>query len=212
MPSLEELQLSPDAVPEGDWDAPESGSFPPHLTPGTYEFIFHMPDDPSQAFELGQAKDASGNPAGAPYLVILYEVEAVAKGDGTPLQPNEATGEYPRLRFQRASFYKSEKMPISFGQDLLRALGLRVSPFTPTAIKEALYGASGRVRFRGEVGWRAYFKGSQVTVSTRPRRKKGELPWPKAADGAYELMAVDPSGEKAYGREEVIRFKLPGKE
>lgn len=213
MPNLQDLGLNEEATPQGDWDAPEAGSFPPVCFPGLYDFIFRLPEKQEDWFDVMEIQVEQGKPK-QKFLVIQYEADivGVVKPDGQvePVPPDEA-GAQPRLRFQRASFYKTPRMPLSMGQDLLRALNIRISgPMTPQAISDAVAQVDGRARFRGEVSWRAYFKGTETTVSTHPRKKKGDLPWPKDQQGQFLEMATNPStGEKMYGQADINRVKLP---
>lgn len=207
MPDLDELGLTEEATPEVDWDAPEQGQMPPQLGANkTFDFIFRLEEDPFGSIEVDGKK----------FLVINYAPEVVAEADGTPVA--DANGNPVKLRFQRASFYRSDKMRAanmnSLGGELLRSLGLRVdsgSRLTPQVVEQLVREADGRASFRAEVIWRAYFDATDTTVSTRPRASRGEIPWPRTADGKFELLATDPkTGEKQYGRVEINRFKLPG--
>lgn len=213
MPDLQSLGLNEEATPQGDWDAPEAGSFPPICNPGTYDFIFRLPEKQEDWFDVMEVQVEQGKPK-QKFLVLCYEADIVGQvqpdGTAVPVAPNE-DGSQPRLRFQRSSFYKTPRMPLSMGQDLLRALNIRISgALTPEAIRDAVAGVDGRARFRGEVTWRAYFKGTETTVSTAPRKKKGDIPWPKDAQGQYLEMATNPStGEKMYGQADINRVKLP---
>jgi hypothetical protein len=194
-------QLGPEATPEVDWSAPEAGSFPPDAPPGTYEFIFKLRED--TPFDVTEIK-------GGKYLQVLYDAQLVANGDGSPIAPRQ-DGQQPTAAFQRTSFYKPGSMPVSFGADLLRSLGQRIEgSMTPQAVVDVFRSLSGRARGKAELIWRTYFDDTETTISTSPRKSKGELPWPRSAQGELEPMATDPkTGKKQYGRLEIWRFKLP---
>lgn len=225
MPDLSDLGLTADATPQVDWDAPESGTTPPPVTPGTFTFMFKLPKDRKNWFDAMevQLKDASGakrvdahqQPVKGKFLVLNFAPQIVGDKDGNPYPaPTDGT-ELPTLPFQRASFYKTDKMLISFGAELLRALGIRITgAMTPEAIEAAVEGVDGRALFKGEVIWRAYFKGTETTVSTSPRKRtpKGpEFPWPKDSDGTFQLTVTNPKNpndQKQYGRAEITRVHL----
>jgi|SRR6267142_226556 len=213
MPDLSELNLTEESMPQVDWDAPEAGSVPPSITVGTYLFAFHMPKDSKDWFD-GQKVDVNKNIKGAPekiinFLKINYEAQAIGDKDGTLFAAPEDGSELPTLKFQNASFFKTEKMLISFAGELMRALGLRLTgAFTPEAIKDALSTVDGRVNFYGEVKWEAYFKSDGTRFSTSPNKKKGDLPWPKDQEGKFTLTVENPTtGQKAFGRAIIQRVK-----
>lgn len=213
MPDLSELNLSAESTPEVDWDAPEAGSVAPAITVGTYLFTFHMPKETVNWFDA-QKVNVNKGVNGAPeklvsFLKINYEPQAIGDKDGTLYAAPEDGGELPVLKFQNASFYKTEKMLISFGGELLRALGIRITgAMTPEAIKEAIQTVDGRVNFFGEVKWEAYFKTDGTRFSTSPNKKKGDLPWPKDQEGKFTLTVENPTtGQKAFGRAIIQRVK-----
>ena len=214
MPSLADLNLTDEATPEVDWSAPESGSFPPAVGPGTYTLMFELPekrDDWFDKMEVAVGKDANGQDIKKAFLVLVYNPKLVGDKDGNPYTPPEG-GELPHLGYQRASFYKHEKMLISQGAELLRALGAPISgPMTPAAIEAAVQGLDKRVTFKGEVIWRTYFKDTETTISTAPRKKtkRGpEVKWPQEADGTFSVQVSNPrnpNSQKQYGRCEINR-------
>lgn len=218
MPNLNELGLSDEAAPQVDWDAPEAGQTPPAVYPGVYRMEFRMPEDKSNWFDKRDVDvyGPDGKPTGqkTPILQVNYtpRVLTTLKGD-----PVVVDGENPILPRQRADFYKSPKMLISKGAELLRGLGVRLEgPIIPQ-IQSTLEQVNGNATFVGEVIWRAYFKSTETTVSTTPRKGKGgrksELAWPREQDGRPTLLAVDPqTGEKMYGYPEIARVKAPGEE
>lgn len=196
MASINDLDISGmEPVPEVDWSAPESGAFPPALTVGVHEFAFALADDPFNTQEI----------QGKKYLQVTYSATATLE-DGS-----ERT-----LNFQRASTFQNDAMKKAglnhMMGELLRALGTRIEgPLTPATIADALQQATAeRKHFKGEVAWRKYCKACDQTISTAPRKKKGDIAWPKGADGSYELVVACPKcGEKGYGNAEIIRFRLP---
>lgn len=193
MPDINDLNLADEAVGEVDYDAPESGSFPPTLKPGEYEFVFKLEDDPYDTTKV----------EGRDYLQINHKAGY------------EHDGQDRELRFQRASFYKSEKMPNSRAGDLFRSLDVRINgPLTRSAVRDALAEVDGRARFWAEVGWRRYCKTCDIEVSTNPSKKKvrdgKQVAWPRDGQGEFEeLVACPKCGAKGYGREEITRYKLP---
>lgn len=215
MPDLSQLNLNEEATPQVDWDAPEPGSFPPVVRPGTYELRFRMPESQSDWFDAQEIETVKGDPnSKRKFLQINYNPEVVADVKGNAIPPLEGSDKQPVLMFQRANFYRSEKMVKanmnSSGGDLLRGLGLRLTAVNPEAVRDALASVDGRVQFKAEVGWRCYFKSSDLTVSTFPSKSRGEVAWPKNAQGDFLDMAVNPkTGEKGYGQAQIIRVKLP---
>lgn len=191
MPNINELNLSPEPVGEIDYNAPEQGSaFPPELEPGIFNFRFKLEEDPYDEQKVD----------GKPYLQVNFQAETEV--DGNPVL----------LRFQRASFYKTEKMSNSFAGELIRSLGIKIEgPLTAQAIDSAFREAEAQGKvFRGEVNWRFYCKKDDLTVATNPRKKKGDVPWPRKEDKTLEAMVKCPKcGVKSYGRAEVTGFKLP---
>jgi hypothetical protein len=198
---INDLQLSDEPVGEVDYDAPEAGSgFPPTVAPGVHDFLFKLEDDPFESFE----KD------GRKYLQVNHR--AVFSTEN----PENGSIEEHELRFQRASFYQSQRMKQARmnakASDLIRALGVRVEgPLSPSVAVGLFKEADGRGHYRAQVEWRRYCKGCETTVSTRPNKKKGDTPWPRDAKGALELIVECPKcHEKGYGNAEISDYKLPG--
>lgn len=210
-PNIADLGLGAESTPQVDWDAPEAGTAPPQVGPGMYTFLFKMPEVRADWFDSMEVEVVPGQPK-RKFLVLQYEAQVQGDKDGVPYPAPEDGSQLPTLRYQRASFYKSDKMLISQGAELLRAVGIRITgPLTPEAVQNAVEGVEGRATFKGDVAWRAYFKDTETTVSTNPRKKtkKGpDLPWPKAADGSFELSVgnpKNPNDQKQYGRAEITR-------
>ena len=211
MPDINDLGLAPEPVGEIDYNAPEPGAFPPQLTPGTYSFVFHLgpvADSPaSDYFDTIEIGDEAGNKR--KYLQVLHHASTTVQ------HSNSATGEVINdevtLNYQRVNFYKHPKMPNSSAGDLIRALDLRLEgALTPTAIAELFKGVDGRRGYTAEVIWRAFCKTCNTTVSTAPRKKKGDVPWPAAVNGVLPEMATCPQcKQKKFGQAEISRYKLP---
>jgi uncharacterized protein with PIN domain len=102
-------------------------------------------------------------------------------------------------------------MPNSALGDLIRSLGIHIEgALTPAVIASTLRGIDGRSTLKAEIGWRVYCKPCNQTISTHPRKKKGDVAWPRAADGQYEeLVSCPKCGAKNFGNAEVVRHKLP---
>jgi hypothetical protein len=193
--NINDLDLTPESIPEIDFDAPEAGSFAPQLSPGIYDFAFKLADDPYTTTEI----------KGQQCLVVNYSALT------------DKEGQEVALNFQRVTSFQNEamrRMNLQHGVgDLLRALNFRLDgKQTRSRIGEAFDQASNERRhFRGKVEWRRYCKVCEKTISTSPRTKRGDIAWPKAADGqGYELAVACPGcGEKAYGQAQIQRFLLP---
>jgi hypothetical protein len=198
MEDLESLLASLDQEPEVEinYDAPESGAFPPQVYPGRHSFIFSLAD-----------QDAFGkiDVDGKPYLNITFTASVQVPEKADPAKVN----------FCRASFYKHPKMQNSDGAELLRCLGIKVESGKPSDIVAALKQADGRARGDAVFGWEAYSKDTEEIISTNPRKKarkngRTDIPWPKGPDGKYELVVKFPeSGDSVYGRERIVSYKLP---
>ena len=192
--------LESEPVAEIDWNAPESGSFPPTLYPGRHRFIFHLAEQ--DAFDKVDIQ-------GKPYLNVTFEAE---------VRPPDLA-DSARIRFLRASTFKTSPTRNSDVVELLRCLGLRPADNSNRAIVETLKQADGRASGEAVFGWEAYSKDTKEVISTSPRKKarkdsgKTDIPWPKEADGRYSLVVKFPeSGDSVYGRERIISFKLPHNE
>lgn len=198
---LETLLASLDAEPEVEinYDAPESGSFPPEVYPGRYRFIFALdPDEPWGKQTVG----------GKPYLQVTFTAQIEVPGKPEPVN----------VRFQRASMYKVEGRENHDIGELLRCLGVRADSPKPSDLVAALKQADGRAGGEAVFGWEAYSKDTQEQFRTSPRKRpdkksgKVDMAWPKGADGKYEQTVKFPeSGDSAYGRVRVISYKLPPK-
>jgi hypothetical protein len=215
VPDLNELGLTDASVPEVDWDAPEGGASAPQIYPGYYQLQFALDENPSDWFDSITVNAVQGDASTAQkYLVLIHKpVVLYAFKDAVDTNPIQLPAELGKVQLppQRASFYKSPRMMISNGAELLRACGVRLNNILQE-IKPAVTQLNGRASFRAEIGWRAYFKTSEVTVSTHPRKKKGDVPWPKGPDGQYLLSATNPqTGEKAFGYPDIVRVILPQK-
>jgi hypothetical protein len=222
MPSLNELGLTEDSAPQVDWDAPEAGSAPPAVYPGIYTLQFKLPEDVKDWFETQTVNTVKNDPKTAAKFLVIRAVPAIlqvhkdASGNplreaaGIPVPMDEVSGLHRQMPPQRISFFKNAKMPISRGGELLRAMGVRLEGSLLAQIEQTLQQLNGRATFVAELGWRAYFKSTDTTVSTHPRKKAGELRWPKAADGNFELLAVNPqNGQKAFGYLEIMSIFAP---
>lgn len=202
--------LTTEDVPQDiDFNAPEPGAFTPAFTPGTRKFIFHLiePSENAQPFEAVAIN-------GKNYLQVNFIAEAV-KDDGSTV----------KVAYQRASTYKTEKMANSKVGELIRSLGLQsqyqanlaqAASFN-AAVVQTLQEASGRAAGNADFGWTAAFKDSLVVYRTStgkkisPRKDGGytTLPWPRNADGSYQLTVSDPAtGQQKYGNLEIVRFRL----
>jgi len=196
---LETLLASLDAEPEVeiDYDAPESGSFPPQIYPGRHDFIFAL--DPENPFGKAQRE-------GKDYLEVTFtaKVPTTDKPDGVD------------VRFQRVNMYKHPSRPNHDIGELMRCLGVKAAGNKPSDLVAALKQADGRARGAAVFGWEAYSKDTQEIISTNPQKKprkksgKQDMPWPKGADGKYSMTVKFPeSGDSAYGRERIVSYKLP---
>jgi hypothetical protein len=196
---LESLLATLDSEPEVeiDYEAPESGAFPPEIYPGRYAFIFHLAEQDG----FGSIKVE-----GKPYLNTTFTAEVQTPEKVEPVKVN----------FQRASFYKHPKMTNSDGGELLRCLGVKPATNAPRDIVAALKQADGRSGGEAVFGWEAFSKDTGERITTNPRSKankktgKTDIPWPKGVDGRYELTVKFPeSGDTVYGRVRIVSYKLP---
>lgn len=191
--------LGEEAVVEIDYDAPEAGSFQPRVLPGTYDFIFHMPEDQSTAFDKVSIQ-------GKDYLSVTHEMDVIVPGEEEPV----------RIKFCRVNDYKHEKMANSSLGELVRSLGIKPETNDRRGLVNALKSADGRARGRAQIAWSRYCKSCQHIVSTAPRKrkppKKNDSPWPRNPDKTPQLVVECPfCADKGYGREEVQNYKLPEK-
>jgi len=182
-----------------DYDAPEPGQFPPQVEIGDHEFIFHLPEKSEDRFDTVAIQ-------GANYLSVTTELEIAVPSKEQPAM----------IRYQRVNDYKHPKMTNSSVGDLVRCLDIKPEQDGRRGIANALIGADGRARGIAQIGWERYCKSCQQIVSTAPRKrkapKKNDAPWPRGVDKKPELIVACPScGEKGYGREVVVNWKLPKK-
>lgn len=199
MSDLETLlaELGEEHQVEIDYDAPEPGQFPPRIEPGDHEFIFHLAEDGDKRFGVKECK-------GQKCLEVIVELEIARPGEETPAM----------IKFVRVNDYKSEKMKNSSLGDLVRCLGIKPEGTDRRALCNALIGADGRARGTAQIGWQRFCKSDLQAVSTAPRKQKApyknEVPWPRGADKKPELIVACPHcGDKGYGREFVVNFRLP---
>jgi RNase P subunit RPR2 len=196
--NINDLDLTPESVPEIDWEAPESGSFPPQIWPGIHEFAFALAEDGDGPFGVAEIQ-------GQKCLEVTFS--AITEND----QHDEVA-----LNFQRATTFLNQAMRAAHLNhkvgELIRSLGMKIEgPMTKEKIGDALNEASAaRQHFHAEVEWRRYCKSCETTVSTHPRKKKGAVAWPRDADKRPELIVACPTcGDKGYGEARITRFKLP---
>lgn len=197
--SIDELNLQPGEYIEINYDAPEPGSsFPPRLKPGAYDFKFELEDEPFG--RTSWEKDGHN----------FFEVRHRAIITRTN---QDGSQEDVTIRFIRANTFQNDamrkaQMNASIGE-LMRSLNIHLdNPIHTPVIEDSLRAADGRAYGRMMIGWRAQLP-SGVIYSTHPRKKKGEVAWPKDDKGMYELMVTDPStGQKAYGRENLINYQF----
>jgi hypothetical protein len=110
-----------------------------------------------------------------------------------PVQNGTGATEEHEVNFLRANWYVSDKMKQvnmqSSAAELTRSLGIRIEgKLTVPRWQDALRHADGRARFTAEYGWELYCRSCrETTVSTTPRKKQGQAPWPRKSDGTPEL-------------------------
>lgn len=217
MPDLDSLNLTEEAVPQVDWDAPEAGKTPPAVFPGLYTLRFKMPEDVSTWFDAVERMTIKDNPTSKrKFLEITYQPEVIADSEGRAIAMPD--GETIVLGPQRASTFMNAKMRIHAIAELLRSMGVRIDGSLlakqengKMVIENVLRELDGKATFKAELIWRAYFKSTDTTISSHPRGKKsGELLWPRDASGNCELLCKNPStDETSYAYVEVARVKLP---
>ena len=119
------------------------------------------------------------------------------------------------IRFNQAGFHRSPKMIAkkmnSRGGELLRTLSINLGAnLNKGAVEQALREADSRVMGRGVVNWEAYCKDDKQVVSTNANTKRGDVRWPKGADGKYVSEVTCPKcGAALSGRERITDYKLP---
>lgn len=181
---------------EINYDAPEPGSFPPAIEPGTHEGIFTL--DAEEPFGTVKVE-------GKDYLQVTHGAKIIVDG------------EEKAVNFMRASWYKSPKMAKagmnSAAAELTRSLGIKIEgALTPEKWKLAMQQADGRMRFTADYGWELYCRNCQeTTVSTSPNKKKGQQPWPRTADAKPIPSVGCPKckGTPSFGNVRIVRYKLP---
>lgn len=216
MPDLESLGLSEESVPQVDWDAPEAGKTPPPVYPGLWRLKFKVSDNQDEWFDAVEREVIKGKPeTKRKFLELTYAPDVVADSQDRPVANED--GSAITLGPQRANTFLSPKMKIHQLGELIRSMGVRIEGSLlakqengKSVIHNTVAQLNGQATFQAEIIWRAYFKSTETTVSTHPRKKAGELPWPKDAQGQFEMLATNPqTGEKAYGYAEIARVKLP---
>jgi hypothetical protein len=204
MPDLSSLNLTEDMFPSVDWDAPEGGKTPPAVYPGSYKLLFGLLENKDDWFTVEEREVVKGQPK-RKILEVHFQPKVIADAAGRVLANED--GSQIQLGPQKVSTYQSPKMRIHSLAELLRSMGVRDIDLK-TQLESTLVALDGKgVIESAEIVWRTYFKSTGVTVSTAPNKKKGDLPWPRDAQGNPELMATEPStGEKAYAYAEVVRY------
>jgi len=206
MANIDNLNIGSEKIGEVNYNLPESGSFAPAVPPGVHTGTFKLAEqDPFKPTDIGIGSGVSQKFAQVAYSALIQ----VQNGTG-------ATEEH-EVNFLRANWYVSEKMKQanmqSSAAELTRSLGIRIEgELTVQRWQDALRHADGRARFTAEYAWELYCRScGQTTVSTTPRKKQGQAPWPRKSDGTPELMARCPKckGAPAYGSVRIVRYKLP---
>lgn len=221
MPDLNSLGLNESSAPQVDWDAPEAGKTPPAAFPGRYIFLFKLPESKDDWFDQVEREVVRNQPTSKRKfleLTCIPDIIAAIMPDGSQ-QPilNPETNERISLGPQRFNMYMNPKMSIHRLAELLRSCGVREERnlLAKTeggvyVIDELVTALNGNATFDGEGIWRTYFKSTSTTISTHPRKKAGELAWPRNAQGEYELLATNPqTGEKAFGYFEITGLHTP---
>lgn len=220
MPDLNSLGLNESSAPVVDWDAPEAGKTPPAAFPGRYLFLFKLPETSSDWFDKVEREVVKNQPTSKRTFLELTctpGIVAAILPDGTQQPVFAEDQSMIILGPQRFNMYMSPKMRIHRLAELLRAMGVREERNLLskeenglTVIENLVRALDGKAQFDAEGIWRAYFKSTDTTISTAPRKKGGELAWPRDAQGNYELLATNPAtGEKAYGYFEISSLHVP---
>lgn len=192
-----------------DYDLPQSGSFVPAVPPGVHTGVFKLGEqDP---FEPAEIQVRSG---------IRQKFAQVTHSAVIPVRNGTGATDDHEVNFLRANWYVSDKMRQanmqSSAAELTRSLGIRIEgKMTVERWQDALRHADGRARFTAEYGWELYCRScGKTTVSTTPRKKQGQSPWPRKPDGTPQPMAHCPKckGAPAYGSVRIVRYMLPEQE
>ena len=200
-------QLLPEEVPADiDFNKPEPGAFPPAFKPSQQSFVFRLPENADQQFEVATI-------AGRKCLQVNFLAVVTIEG-------REA-----KIPFQRANTYKTDKMDNSSIGNLIRSLELKEAyeqnlaetGDVNAAIVRTLQAADGRAVGLADFGWSAAFKDSLTVFATRttktivPKKAGGYTiqPWPRDAQGAYTATVADPAtGSEKYANLEIVRFRI----
>jgi hypothetical protein len=193
-------------IGEVDYNLPESGSFAPPVPPGVHTGVFKLAE--RDAFEPTYIEIRSG---------VKEKFAQVIHSALISVQNGTGAASDHEVNFLRANWFVSDKMKQanmqSSAAELTRSLGIRIEgKLTVQRWQDALRHADGRARFTAEYRWELYCRSCrETTVSTTPRKKQGQAPWPRESDGTPELMARCPKckGAPAYGSVRIVRYKLP---
>lgn len=217
MADLDQLGLSEEAAPQVDWDTPEGGKTPPSVFPGTYNLRFEMPENRDDWFDaVERTVSVNGKDTKKKFLEVSFMPVVLSNAAGQAMAADN--GEPLSLGTQRVNTFMTGKMRIHRVAELLLSMGVRLDQSNLLAIdangkrviENTLEQLNGKATFQAEVIWRAYFKSTDTTVSTSPRKKAGELPWPREANGLPTLLAKNPTnGETMYGYPEINVYKRP---
>ena len=213
----------PPEIGGGDFEFDEptggGGNFPPRITPGPARFRVEITAYAEQ--------DANGSVhvlrnGKVPKLTYTAHVQVGDLGPGRLLK-DSGEAEIP-VRFNDASGFKSEAMKAKHvSTDLERlytATGLLAEfgpPKSLDSMVEMLRNAGSRYA-SGNIGWTAGAKTDDVNdkgktiyevFSTKPNTKRGEKPWPRAADGSLATSVTFANGETKMAREGVTALYAP---
>jgi hypothetical protein len=203
--------LTPEDAPTDiNFNAPESGAFPPAFAPTGGK------DNPPRPFIFKLAEnDAFGTVeiAGKKHLSVNFTAQV------------DVNGTTRNINFQRANTFKNDKMNNSSVGELIRSLELQevyeqnrqeTGDFY-RAIAQTLQQADGRAAGLADFGWTVAFKEALVVFKTNaskvrtPNKPGGYTvkPWPRLADGSFALTVADPTtSEEKYGNLEITRFRI----
>lgn len=210
--------LPPEEAPRNiNWN--QSDGYPPRLKPSyNVEFLFR----------LDLEKGIDNKPIGGRETLVVNYTAEIQTPMGSPylLNPERPPDSgFVSIRFNEVLDYQSpamlEKGVMSGVQELVRSLGHKIEPWDPAKAVNFLVACDGRRNAFGDVGWTAYFKGSQQQYTTgrlnskttkgsgEPR--KADLKWPRNADNSLVLEVVDPADttQRLYGRERILKLHPP---